>query len=204
MYLPHTRRKTSCSLGIFLPVIFLKEDARAWFAGKRRISEAFRLLVMYKDVPQIITSFWGGVQTKMSWRSPLTSQYSRYCTNPKDSWYPNFCVGCFELLGGGDLGGGQIWKPYLVPNISFNFKDAMCQNVCTTQQPSRGYQEITAAIQRPSGKNSNHPKPIKIYQQPSRGHQEISATIQRPQGNNSSHPLGSNSKGPYTKFFLHF
>ena len=26
---------------------------------------------------------------------------------------------------------GQIWKPSLVPNISFNFKDAIFQNVCT-------------------------------------------------------------------------
>ena len=32
----------------------------------------------------------------------------------------------------------------------------------------------------------------------------ITVAIQRPPGNNSSHPLGSNSKGPYTKFFLHF
>ena len=30
---------------------------------------------------------------------------------------------------------GQISYSYLVPNISFNFKDAICQTVCTTQFP---------------------------------------------------------------------
>ena len=36
MYLLHTRRKTRCSLGIFLPVIFSKEDACAWFGCDAR------------------------------------------------------------------------------------------------------------------------------------------------------------------------
>ena len=29
--------------------------------------------------------------------------------------------------------------PYLVPNISFNFKDAMCQNVCTRHGLQEGW-----------------------------------------------------------------
>ena len=84
------------------------------------------------------------------------------------------------------------------------------QGLCAVFAPlsfaahSHGHQEISATIQSPSRNISNHPEPIKKYQQPSRGHQETSAAIQRPQGNNSSHPLGSNSKGPYTKNFLHF
>ena len=34
---------------------------------------------------------------------------------------------------GGYISGecGQIWKPYLVPHKCFNFKDAMCQFLCT-------------------------------------------------------------------------
>ena len=45
---------------------------------------------------------------------------------------------------------GQMWKPDLLPNISFNFKDVMCQNVCTRHGlqrggwATRGHQEITA------------------------------------------------------------
>ena len=29
-------------------------------------------------------------------------------------------------------------EAYLVPNISFNFKDALCQNVCTTHGLQEG------------------------------------------------------------------
>ena len=46
--------------------------------------------------------------------------------------------------------GGQIWKPSLLPSISFNLKDAMRQNVCTGAHP--------VTIQSPSGNNSNHPR----------------------------------------------
>ena len=34
MYLPHTGRETSCSLGIFLPVAFSKQDSPAWTPRK--------------------------------------------------------------------------------------------------------------------------------------------------------------------------
>ena len=40
---------------------------------------------------------------------------------------------------------GQIWKPALLPNTSFNFKDVMCQNVCTgnsDQNPPRNNSNI--------------------------------------------------------------
>ena len=39
----------------------------------------------------------------------------------------------------GQISCGQIWKPYLVPNISFNFEDAMCQNVCTRHGLQEGW-----------------------------------------------------------------
>ena len=34
---------------------------------------------------------------------------------------------------------GQISYSYLVPNISFNFKDAMCQTVCTRHGLQEGW-----------------------------------------------------------------
>ena len=34
---------------------------------------------------------------------------------------------------------GQISYSYLIPNISFNFKDAMCQTVCTRHGLQEGF-----------------------------------------------------------------
>ena len=39
----------------------------------------------------------------------------------------------------GQNGCGQIWKPRLIPNTSFNFQDVMCQNVCTRHGLREGW-----------------------------------------------------------------
>jgi hypothetical protein len=36
------------------PVVFSKQDVHAWFAGERRISEAFRLSCTMAQIPQMV------------------------------------------------------------------------------------------------------------------------------------------------------
>ena len=44
-----------------------------------------------------------------------------------------------RFWGGGGDWCGQVWKPSFLPIVSFNLKDAMCQNVCTGQGLHGGF-----------------------------------------------------------------
>ena len=110
-----------------------------------------------------------------------------------------WALGATSYRGGNNLGGDKFDVDKFGSPTSYQiFPSSLTMRCVKLCAPGMGCRRS------PSRNISNHPEPIKKYQQPSRGHQEISATIQRPQGNNSSHPRGSNSKGPYTKIFLHF
>ena len=53
-------------------------------------------------------------------------------------------------LDGDKIDVDKFWKPSLVPNISFKFRDATCL-------APRAHPELAMTIQDPPGNNSNHP-----------------------------------------------